>query len=288
MNLVAPLAPAVLLEVYGEANVRLGRIEAEEDITILYAVESGSRAWGFPSPDSDNDVRFFYVRPISEYVRIETARDVIERPIDGLWDVNGWDLRKALSLMVKGNATVAEWLASPLVYREHGPVPSKLRDLVKRYASPARSAAHYYGLTNTCYKGDIANKPTKEAIDAVEGHLSFKGITTVVYKKYLYALRGACAIAWIKRYEEIPPMSLPSLMSHDIIPDVARLAINRLLGAKATMGECGSGPRIAVLDKFIESELAWVQDKGFAKRTLNADLQAEADHLLLTALGVSI
>lgn len=281
------IAPTIPLEIYGEANMRLGKVEAEENVTILFAVESGSRAWGFPSPDSDLDVRFFYVRPLSQYMGLAAPRDVIEHKIDGLWDVNGWDLGKALRLLVKGNATVAEWLSSPLIYREHGPLPYRLRDLIKRNSSPAASARHYYGLTNTCYIREFKNKPTSAQVDqwVTEG-VQVKGIVTVELKKYLYALRGAACISWIRRYNETPPMTLPALLSHDIVPDDARAEITRLLHRKATMGEFGHGTRIDALDAFIEEQIAWVQEKGMDKPIDDPAFAAEANQLLLDALGI--
>lgn len=281
------IAPTLTTSVLAEANTRLGRIEAEENVSVLFAVESGSRAWGFPSPDSDYDVRFFYVRPLSHYMGLSTPRDVIERPIDGLWDVSGWDLRKALTLLVKGNATVAEWLCSPLIYREFGPMPFRLRDLIKRNASAGASARHYFGLTKNCYAGEISNRPTEEQLAgyAAQGVI-VKGPTEVNLKKYFYAIRGACAIAWIARYDEVPPMTLPALLSHDILPDVVRDEINVLMQRKATMGEMGFGARIGVLDTFIEAQMAWVKERGFDRIPEDAAFAAEANQLLLDALGV--
>lgn len=280
-------APQLPLEVYGEANIRLGKVEAEENVTIVMAVESGSRAWGFPSPDSDNDVRFFYVRPISQYVGLTAPRDTIERPIDGVWDLNGWDLGKALRLLVKGNATVAEWLSSPLIYREHGPLPYKLRDLIKRHASPQASARHYYGLTKTCFAGEITNRPSAAQMEQHDASGAIvKGLTEVNYKKYFYALRGACAIAWIKKYNEIPPMTLPALMAQDILDTATRGEINRLLGIKATMGEVGRGRRLFILDDFIQENIDWAKGQGFDKMPDNPALEAEANQLLLDALGI--
>lgn len=80
---------------------RLKEIEKKENIHILTAVESGSRAWGFSSPDSDYDVRFIYIRSEEDYLRLEPFRDVIELPPDGVLDINGWDLRKTLKLLYK-------------------------------------------------------------------------------------------------------------------------------------------------------------------------------------------
>lgn len=96
---------------------KLQEIEQAEGVTILHAVESGSRAWGFPSPDSDYDVRFFYVRSTEYYLRLDRTRDVIERPIDEVLDINGWDLDKALRLLHASNPTLFEWSQSPIVYR---------------------------------------------------------------------------------------------------------------------------------------------------------------------------
>ena len=95
---------------------KLHEIEQTEQIKILLAVESGSRAWGFDSPDSDYDVRFIYVRPRNEYLKLNKNRDVIELPINDLLDINGWDLDKTLTLLYKSNPTLFEWFSSPIVY----------------------------------------------------------------------------------------------------------------------------------------------------------------------------
>ena len=87
-------------------------------VEILLAVESGSRAWGFSWRDSDYDVRFLYIRPIETYLAVVAPRDVIERPVDATLDINGWDLRKALQLMLRSNAVLLEWLTSPVRYRD--------------------------------------------------------------------------------------------------------------------------------------------------------------------------
>ena len=94
----------------------LDQIEAQNNVKILYACESGSRAWGFPSPDSDYDVRYLYIRPVESYLKLFSERDVIEGPIDEVKDFVGWDLQKALKLLMKGNAPLIEWVRSPIVY----------------------------------------------------------------------------------------------------------------------------------------------------------------------------
>ena len=97
--------------------LQLQQLEKTEGITILHAVESGSRAWGFPSPDSDYDVRFIYVRSCEAYLRLEKRRDVLELPIDEELDISGWDLDKALRLLHGSNPTLFEWCQSPIVYK---------------------------------------------------------------------------------------------------------------------------------------------------------------------------
>lgn len=274
-------------DVVSDANVRLGRIEAQDRVTVILAVESGSRAWGFPSPDSDNDVRFLYVRPISHYVGLDAPRDVIERPIDGLWDIGGWDIGKAIRLLVKGNATVAEWLSSPLIYREHGPMPFRLRSLIKNHASPEASARHYWGLTNTCYMREIGCRPTaEEIVEATRSGEIIKGLTEVSLKKYFYAVRGALALSWIKKFDEIPPMTLPALMAQDIMSWDVRSLIQNLQHRKATTNELGTGSRIKVMDDFIEEKLAWAKSRGFDKTPTNLKLVEDANALLLEALGL--
>ena len=118
-----------------EVRRRLDDLEREEAVRVLYACESGSRAWGFASTDSDYDVRFLYVRPRDWYLSIAARRDVIEQPIVDPYDVNGWDLRKALQLFRKSNPPLLEWLGSPIVYRERTSAAAALRRLAARHCS---------------------------------------------------------------------------------------------------------------------------------------------------------
>ena len=109
---------AVTAGIRKEVLRRLDAVEREEDVRVLYACESGSRAWGFASPDSDYDVRFIYVHRPDWYLSIVDRRDVIERPIVDEYDLSGWELRKTLRLFRKSNPPLIEWLGSPIVYRE--------------------------------------------------------------------------------------------------------------------------------------------------------------------------
>lgn len=115
-------------------QTQLRRIEEEENIKILLAVESGSRAWGFASPDSDYDVRFIYIRRMEDYLKLEKVQDVIELPMDDVLDMNGWDLQKTLRLLYKSNPTLFEWFSSPIVYQETE-FADKFRDLMIQYFS---------------------------------------------------------------------------------------------------------------------------------------------------------
>jgi predicted nucleotidyltransferase len=121
-----------------EILLRLDEIEKDHNVTIFYACESGSRAWGFPSADSDYDVRFLYLHPRDWYLAIdvEEERDVIEGPISDMLDISGWDLRKALKLLRKSNPPLLEWLSSPIIYKETLTITEKVRELVPEYYSP--------------------------------------------------------------------------------------------------------------------------------------------------------
>ena len=118
---------------------QLHRIEDEEHIKILLAVESGSRAWGFASPDSDYDVRFVYVRRTEDYLRLEMVRDVIELPVNDVLDINGWDLQKTLKLLYKSNPALFEWFSSSIVYKETE-FAGKFRDLMVHFFHQRRKA----------------------------------------------------------------------------------------------------------------------------------------------------
>src|SRR6202000_3239085 len=124
----------------------LADLERRHDVTVLFACESGSRGWGFASPDSDYDVRFVYVHRLSWYLTVDAGRDVIEQPISGELDVNGWDLRKALQLLRDSNPTLIEWLRSPIVYRQDAPWVERFRALAEQGFSPVRGYHHYVSM----------------------------------------------------------------------------------------------------------------------------------------------
>jgi predicted nucleotidyltransferase len=106
---------------------KLTELEQSENIKILYACESGSRAWGFASPDSDFDVRFIYARNVNHYLSIADMPDVVGLPVDEVLDIGGWDLKKALKLFLKSNGPLYEWLQSPIVYRQDNTFADEMR-----------------------------------------------------------------------------------------------------------------------------------------------------------------
>ncbi|WP_215844446.1 nucleotidyltransferase domain-containing protein [Acidithiobacillus montserratensis] len=203
-----------------EIRERLAHIEISQDVRILYACESGSRAWGFPSPDSDYDVRFLYVHPLPWYLRIHPGRDVIVLPIDGDLDINGWDLRKALQLMLKGNQSVYEWLNSPIIYSENPACLKELRQLSSRAYRRRAALGHYFG---------IASRIAAEHLHTDD----------VPIKKVLYVLRSMLAGRWAAERQEQPPVSMELLVAGagTRIEDGIRQEIADILEAKQSAME---------------------------------------------------
>ncbi len=219
----------------------LREIEMTEQVRIVYACESGSRAWGFPSADSDYDVRFIYARRLPSYLSIEEGRDVIERPISKGLDVNGWDLRKALQHLRKSNPSLFEWLGSPIVYMEKYSVASRMRELASEYFSTTACLYHYFHMARRTY----------------EEHL--KGETLSV-KKYFYALRPILAMDWIDKDLGMAPTDFNVLVAKLITEPILKSDITRLLAAKREGAELDREPRITSISEFVESEIAkWEQ-----------------------------
>ncbi len=224
-------------EVESRIQAELDRIEAEEGVRVLYACESGSRAWGFASSDSDYDVRFVYVHAERWYLTIDQRRDTIERPITDDLDLAGWDLPKALGLYRKSNPPLAEWLGSPIVYREQGTCAARLRELLPRYYSPVAAFHHYLSMAEGNHR------------DYLRGEL-------VKLKKYLYVLRPALACCWIERGLGPVPTEFGRLVEALVDDATVLAAIDDLLARKRAGGELDTAPPIAALSGWIEAELA--------------------------------
>ena len=217
-----------------EIQDKLNEIELREGVRVLHAVESGSRAWGFASPDSDYDVRFIYVRAGEDYLRLNEPRDVIEVQLDEVLDINGWDLKKTLKQFFKGNATLFEWSGSPVVYRTTKEW-DEIRKMSGAYFSEKAAIYHYYGTANNTYHTYLTDELVK-------------------YKKYFYALRPLLAAWYIERYHEAPPVLFDDLLKLEMEPEL-RAAIDELLEKKKITAEKDLNPQIPVIRQFIEDEL---------------------------------
>lgn len=221
-----------------EITSRLNEIEKEENVTIFYACESGSRAWGFPSEDSDYDVRFLYLRSRDWYLSIdvEEKRDVVERPISDMLDIIGWDLRKALKLLHKSNPPLLEWLNSSIIYQQKLTVAEKIRELVPEYYSPVACMHHYRHMAEGNYR------------EYLKGEV-------VWVKKYFYVLRPLLAIKWIEQGLGVVPMEFGVLVDRCVGSAELKAAIKELLERKRKGQELDREPRIPAISNFVESEL---------------------------------
>ncbi|MGF0668220.1 nucleotidyltransferase domain-containing protein [Stenotrophomonas maltophilia] len=240
MDDIHPIAPDKRAAILSS----LADIEQRHNVRVLLACESGSRGWGFSSPDSDYDARFIYVHRQPWYLSVnestgpgEAQRDVIELPIDDELDVSGWDLRKALRLVSKSNPTLIEWLRSPIVYRQDDAAVALLWEAAQRFYSPLGSWWHYMSMARTTHSRHL-------------------GEPTISTKKYLYVLRALLACQWIESEPTPPPMAFEDLLDR-LLPDgPVREAIDALLVVKRASAEVNAGPRIAAISDFIDRELA--------------------------------
>jgi predicted nucleotidyltransferase len=227
-----------------DVEATLDAVRREHQVHIPLAIESGSRAWGFPSPDSDYDCRFIFVRPADQHLTLWTPRDVIETPIQGELDVNGWELRKALRLLLKGNAVVVEWLRSPITYTADQTFRTELLDFAQQYADRARIASHYlhFGTRQRAvYLGDAQQ---------------------VALKKLFYVLRPAAALRWMRLHPQhaIPPMHFPTLLAESDPPSDVQAVTADLLARKAVTREMGMGAAPPALLHLIDEELTAAVD----------------------------
>jgi predicted nucleotidyltransferase len=227
-----------MLEVRQQIQRELDRIEQEERVQIIYACESGSRAWGFPSKDSDYDVRFIYIRPVEWYLSIRDKRDVIERPISDMLDINGWDLRKALQLFRKSNPPLLEWLQSPIRYLEKFTVAEKIRELSPFTFSPRSCMHHYLHMAKGNYREYLQGEQVK-------------------IKKYFYVLRPILACEWIEKYNSMPPVEFQMLID-SLVPSGSELrtVIETLLARKMAGEEMDYEPRIHPINEYLEERIA--------------------------------
>lgn len=215
----------------------LKKVEERYGVKVLYACESGSRGWGFASPDSDYDVRFLYVHPPEWYLRVDAPRDVIELPIDDKLDVCGWEWRKALGLLKGANPTLIEWLDSPVVYQQDDETLAALRAQVPRWFSPLKARWHYYSMARKNFRGYLQGEQVR-------------------LKKYFYVLRPLLAVRWIEAGKGMPPMRFIDLLEGTVDDMPLRREIDDLLAIKQRAGEAEYGEPRPHVQRFIQTELA--------------------------------
>ncbi len=221
--------------------LHLKEIETRENIRILYACESGSRAWGFASNDSDYDVRFIYVNPKDWYLSISDKKDSIEYPLIGELDFGGWEIRKALRLMRKSNAVIFEWLQSPIIYSQERSFLDSIWPLAEKCFSPRLAINHYLGL-------------------AINSYNSFRNANETKAKKYFYIIRPVLAAYFIAVHGAIPPMEYPKLLP--LIDDKNILTIlEELLIIKRNSAESDVIKVIPELNAFIDKLFALCDEK---------------------------
>lgn len=218
---------------------KLREIEQKEKVRILHAVESGSRAWGFASPDSDYDVRFIYVRPLEHYLSLEDKKDFIDWELDETLDINGWDLKKALKHFHKSNATLFEWSNSPVIYHTTSDW-ERVYSVSRNYFSCKSSLCHYYGTANKNYHEYLLDE-------------------TVKYKKYFYVLRPILACKWIEKKQCPPPVLFQSL-TQEVLEDEMKPTVDRLLQMKMRMSEAEKGKRVDELNEYISTNLVYYKE----------------------------
>ncbi|MFD0893091.1 nucleotidyltransferase domain-containing protein [Luteolibacter ambystomatis] len=237
----------------------LDRIEREQGFRILYACESGSRAWGFASPDSDYDIRFLFVHPEQAYLAIAGATSAIDLPIVDELDAGGWDVRKAEGLLGKSNGALLEWLHSPIVYRAEPGFLDRWRATAREVFSPRGASDHYRGLAKQMWLGKLQ-------ADQVRA------------KDYLYALRATLAAKWILEDRGIPPVAFAELLP--VAPCEVQALVPDLLKHKAATNEGQRMARLPVLDAFLEAAIG--QTDELPDRS-HADM-AVLDRLFLSEL----
>lgn len=231
------IAPAIRDRIDKE----LAALEHDASIKILFAVESGSRAWGFPSRDSDYDVRFVYMRHPWDYINVYPLRDVIERPITDELDVSGWDLVKAFGLLRKSNPAIMEWVRSPLIYQEFQPHMETFRQLATQAFLPLASCHHYRSMAR---KHQMRSSKKEQ----------------VRLKHYLYTLRPCLSARWVIEKGSQPPMLFGELVDTFLPTGEIREVVDRLVAMKSDATEKDSVERIPVLDNFIDRSLEVIAD----------------------------
>jgi len=215
----------------------LNNIEIARKIKILFACETGSRAWGFPSPDSDYDVRFIYMHERDWYLSLSKQKDTVEF-MDGTLDATGWDLKKSLGLLKKSNAPLIERFMSPIEYYEVQAFKAAFKKLVESYYSPVVVFYHHYSLAKKIWL-------ELETSDAVK------------LKSYFYLTRSLLSCNWIIKEKSVLPMHMEGLMTQ--VDEEYRNWLRHLVNLKATKGERYLHPKDRILTSYAERLWSFIE-----------------------------
>lgn len=221
-----------------EIRKELLRLEQQHEIKILYAVESGSRAWGFASTDSDWDVRFIYVHKPDWYLMIDEGKDNLEEILENDIDLAGWELKKALRLFRKSNPPMLEWLRSPIVYLEQFSTAQNLRELSREYFNPRSTLHHYLNMAKGNYREYLQRD-------------------NVRVKKYFYVLRPILACDWIIGTNTMPPMEFHIMVDRHLTDEKLRSEVQNLLTRKMSGEELNEEPKIQILNEYLEQKIEY-------------------------------
>lgn len=226
---------------YNEILKEIKNLEKELSIKILYAVESGSRAWGFASRNSDWDVRFIYIHNRNWYLSVDNKKDNYERILPNDIDLAGWEIRKTLKLFRKSNPPLMEWLHSPIIYYRNYSFIDKLRKLADEYFNPKSCMYHYLHMAERNFKAYFKTDEVK-------------------IKKYFYVLRPVLACSWIENTNTMAPMEFQHLVESQIADKELKVEIEKLLTRKIAGEELDLEPRIPIIHNFLEEKIQYYND----------------------------
>ncbi|MEM0915947.1 MAG: nucleotidyltransferase domain-containing protein [Planctomycetota bacterium] len=220
-----------------EVHRRLREVERDRNLRVLFACESGSRAWGFASNDSDFDVRFIYAYPVESYLRLNPPADAFDLHQDQDFDLAGWDIRKTCELLRKSNNALLEWLDSPIIYEADPEIAPRLIAMRQSCFCPKKSTYHYLSLAGGVFGKYIRDEPEP------------------IRKKYLYVLRPLACIVYMQTHDAQPPTRFDDVLAAIDLPQDVADAVATLVADKKSDHELGRGPADTLLNAWVESTL---------------------------------
>ncbi len=232
----------------------LNKIEKEFDVKILYACESGSRGWGFPSKNSDYDVRFIYSRTPDYYFSLFAERDVIELPIEDDLDINGWDIKKTLILFYRSNPALLEWISSPIIYLDRFGFRKNLWNLIPEYFSYTACFYYYMHMAQKNYKEFRKNKNQN-------------------IKEVFYVLRPVLACRWLTVEKKVVPMAFEELLKLSAIENKLKKEIEVLIQIKKGFSEKDSYHIPEGINVFLQDEIDRFEDVDIPQKQKRSNTQ---------------